>query len=218
MAIAPETFGDFDLTGRNSERLRGQIQTLLGFRPFTMADADTLAAWLGAEVLPADQTPVHLQERVLDWCRDNRIEPPTFARTERIVRSALRTHESALFEAISEKLSERARQRLDALLKPDDADTEGASADDDQRERTPFADLRADSGRVGLETVLKEKVQGKTTLLYRLAEAAIDNPQGIVREVLFPVVGEDKLGDLVREYRASGPAYGRQLHTVVRGS
>lgn len=62
------------------------------------------------------------------------------------------------------------------------------------------------------------KVQGKTTLLYRLAEAAIDNPEGIVREVLFPVVGEDKLGDLVREYRASGPAYRRQIHTVVRGS
>jgi len=52
------------------------------------------------------------------------------------------------------------------------------------------------------------KAQGKTTLLYRLAEAAIDNP----------VVGEDKLGDLVREYRASGPAYRRQIHTVVRGS
>lgn len=62
------------------------------------------------------------------------------------------------------------------------------------------------------------KVQGKTTLLYRLAEAAIDNPEGIVRDVLFPVVGEDKLGDLVREYRASGPAYRRQIHTVVRGS
>jgi len=313
LAIAPETFGDFDLTGRNSERLRGQIRTLLGFRPFAVADADTLAAWLRDEVLPADQTPGHLQERVLDWCRDNRIEPPTFARTDRIVRSALRTHESALFEAISEKLSERTRQRLDALLKSHGADTEGAGADGDQRERTPFADLRADPGRVGLETVLKElaklrrieevslpddlfagvspkalqtyrqraaaepprelrrhpeptrytllavfcwqrrqeiidglvellieiihrittraerkvvkelvqdlrKVQGKTTLLYRLAEAAIDNPEGIVREVLFPVVGEDKLGDLVREYRASGPAYRRQIHTVVRGS
>jgi hypothetical protein len=62
------------------------------------------------------------------------------------------------------------------------------------------------------------KVQGKTTLLYRLAEATIDNPEGIVREVLFPVVGEDTFGDLVREYRASSPAYRRQTHAVVRGS
>lgn len=43
-------------------------------------------------------------------------------------------------------------------------------------------------------------------------------PEGIVREVLFPVVDADKLGDLVREYRASGPAYRRQVHTIVRGS
>lgn len=313
LAIAPELFGEFDLTGRSSERVRGQIRTLRGFRAFAVADADRLSAWLSTEVLPDDPTLGHLQERALDWCRDNRVEPPTSARVERIVRSALRTHESSRFEAISEKLSDQAHQRLDALLKPHAAVTDGADAHSDQRERTAFADLRADAGRVGLETVLKElaklgriedvglpddlfsetppkvlqsyrqraasepprelrrhpdprrytllaafcwqrrqevidglvellieiihrittraerkvvkeliqdlrKVQGKTTLLYRLAEAALDNPEGIVREVLFPVVDADKLGDLVREYRASGPAYRRQIHTIVRGS
>lgn len=312
LTIAPEAFDDFDLTGRNSERLRGQIRALLGFRPFAVAGADPFAAWLRDEVLPADQTPSHLQERLLDWCRDHRIEPPTSGRSERIIRSAIRSHESTFFEAIAEKLSKRSRQRLDALLDSPGA-SEASGTDPDQSERTPFADLRADPGRVGLETVLKEleklrciedvglpedlftrlslkrlrtyrlraaaepprelrqhpeptrytllaafcwqrrqeiidglvellieiihrittraerkvikelvqdlrTVQGKTTLLYRLAEAAIDHPEGIVREVLFPVVSEDKLGELVREYRASGPAYRRQIHTVVRGS
>ncbi len=313
LAVPAETFRDFDLTGRSSERLRSQIRALLGFRPFATENADKLAAWLREEVLPADQTPRYLQECVLEWRRDNRIEPPTSGRCERIIRSAIRTHKSAFFAAICGKLSARSRRSMDALLDSPAAGAEAASVNGDHLERTPFADLRADPGRIGLKTVLKEleklrrieavglpddlfvgispkllrtyrlraaaepprelrqhpaptrctliaafcwqrreeiidglvelliqiihritaraerkvvkellqdlwKVQGKTTLLYRLAAAAIDNPEGIVRDVLFPVVGEDTLGDLVREYQATGPAYRRQIHVVMRGS
>ncbi len=49
LAVPAETFRDFDLTGRNSERHRGQIRNLLGFRPFGTEDADRLAAWLREE-------------------------------------------------------------------------------------------------------------------------------------------------------------------------
>ena len=35
-----------------------------------------------------------------------------------------------------------------------------------------------------------ERVDGKTTLLYKLATAALEQPNGIVKDVLFPVVGE----------------------------
>jgi TnpA family transposase len=62
------------------------------------------------------------------------------------------------------------------------------------------------------------KVHGKTALLYRLAEAATEQPDGVVREVLFPVVGEKTLFELVREYRATGPAFQQQVHTVLRSS
>lgn len=62
------------------------------------------------------------------------------------------------------------------------------------------------------------KVQGKTTLLYRLAEAALAEPDGTVREVVFPVIGEQTLQELVREYRSQGPAYRHHVHTVLRGS
>ena len=51
------------------------------------------------------------------------------------------------------------------------------------------------------------KVHGKTTLLYRIAEAAVGDPDGIVREVVYPVVGEQTLRDLVKEFKATGPAY-----------
>ncbi|MFX7922622.1 hypothetical protein ABTK16_19950, partial [Acinetobacter baumannii] len=50
-------------------------------------------------------------------------------------------------------------------------------------------------------------VRGKTGLLFRLAEAAVDQPEGIVKDVVFPVVGEQTLRDLVKEFKASGPGY-----------
>src|SRR5262249_4199300 len=62
------------------------------------------------------------------------------------------------------------------------------------------------------------RVEGKTRLLFRLAEAAVANPDGIVREVLFPVVGEQTLNDLLKEYKATNTAYRRQVHTVLRNS
>src|SRR5262249_26587383 len=62
------------------------------------------------------------------------------------------------------------------------------------------------------------KVHGKTTLLYRIAEAAVGNPDGIVREVLYPVVGEQTLCDLVREFKSTGPAYQKTIHTTMRTS
>jgi TnpA family transposase len=62
------------------------------------------------------------------------------------------------------------------------------------------------------------KVSGKTGLLYSLAEAAVDCPDGIISEVLYPVVGEQTLKDLVREFKSTGLAYQQQIHTTMRSS
>lgn len=62
------------------------------------------------------------------------------------------------------------------------------------------------------------RVRGKTNVLFRLAEAAIDEPDGIVKDVLYPVVGLETLKDLVKEFKASGPAYTKVVHKVIRSS
>jgi TnpA family transposase len=62
------------------------------------------------------------------------------------------------------------------------------------------------------------KVHGKTALLYRIAEVAVENPSGIIKEVLYPIAGEQTLRDLVREFKATGPAYQRQVHITLRSS
>jgi hypothetical protein len=60
-----------------------------------------------------------------------------------------------------------------------------------------------------------KQVRGKTGLLFKLAEAAVDHPDGVVNEVRFPVVGEQTLRDLVKEYKASGPAYRKVVQFIL---
>jgi len=63
-----------------------------------------------------------------------------------------------------------------------------------------------------------KRVGGKQNLLFEMADAAVGNPDGSVRDVIFPVVGEQTLQDLVKEYKASGPIYQTTLRTTIRNS
>jgi TnpA family transposase len=55
------------------------------------------------------------------------------------------------------------------------------------------------------------KVSGKTNLLFIIAEASLENPDGIIKEVIYPLVGEKTLQDLVREFKASGSPYKQKV-------
>lgn len=63
-----------------------------------------------------------------------------------------------------------------------------------------------------------KKVSGKTGILFQLAEAAMSKPEGIVKEVIYPVVGEQTLKSLVREFKSTGTAYREKVYTVMRSS
>ncbi len=63
------------------------------------------------------------------------------------------------------------------------------------------------------------RVSGKTGLLFRIAEASIEHPDGTIREVLYPVVGgEQTLRDLVREQKSTGPSYRTRMQVHLRAS
>lgn len=62
------------------------------------------------------------------------------------------------------------------------------------------------------------KVEGKANLLFRIAVAAEDCPEGTVRDVIYPVAGEQTIADLVKEYRADGPAYTHRIYRKIRTS
>jgi TnpA family transposase len=63
-----------------------------------------------------------------------------------------------------------------------------------------------------------KKVSGKTNLLYRIAEVSIAEPNGVIEQVIFPVVSLKTLKDLVAEYKGTGLAYKRRVHDVMRAS
>lgn len=58
----------------------------------------------------------------------------------------------------------------------------------------------------------------KETVLFRLAEAAVDHPDERVRQALYPVVGEGTLRDLVTEAKATEAARRARVRTVLEGS
>lgn len=63
-----------------------------------------------------------------------------------------------------------------------------------------------------------KRVRGKTNLLFQLAEASVNQPSGIIKDVLFPVVGEKTLHDLVKEWKSSGNLYRLHVQTIIRSS
>mgnify|MGYP000981002651 CR=1 FL=1 len=65
-----------------------------------------------------------------------------------------------------------------------------------------------------------KRVGGKENILFAIAEAALDTPDGPVRDVVYPAVagGEQTLRELVHEYRTKGPVYRRTVQTTLKAS
>ena len=68
------------------------------------------------------------------------------------------------------------------------------------------------------KTILQDikRVTGKVQLLYRIAEAVVEAPDGTIRNVLFPCVKEATFHDLVAEAKASHPQYRSWYQSVMR--
>ena len=62
------------------------------------------------------------------------------------------------------------------------------------------------------------RVNGKTNILFQIADAALNNPDGIVKKVLFPVVSENTLTNIVKEFKNTGSSYKQKVYNVMRTS
>lgn len=63
-----------------------------------------------------------------------------------------------------------------------------------------------------------KKVRGKARLLFKLAEATVDQPDGIVKDVVYPVVSQKALQELVTEFKAMGFDFEREVQETMRAS
>lgn len=118
----------------------------------------------------------------------------------------LRRHPSAIRYSLVAMFGWRRRQQLtdvliDLLLQV--IHTLGARAEKkiDQRQFAAF-----------------KKVRGKARLLFKLARAALDRPEGLVREVVYPVAGPKLLEELVAESEATDFDFDREVQEKMRSS
>ena len=62
-----------------------------------------------------------------------------------------------------------------------------------------------------------KRVRGKGRILYEVAKASIDKPDGVVNEVIYPVADETTLEQIIAEYQANG-SYEQQIQLNTRQS
>ena len=148
----------YDWQGRTIKNHRAEIRALLGFREPTVADADSMADWLQAHVAH-ERNPERVKVTALERFRELRIEPPAPDRVDRLVHSAIASHEAILCATVMKRLPPTSRARLDALLQalPAKAPKEaGDSAIAIETSRTPLHQLRSEPGKACLETIEEE--------------------------------------------------------------
>ena len=307
--IAPEEFKSYSLQGRTAERQRAQIRQYLGFREATVEDAEELTQWLLEFILPQERRETVLQEAIYTRCREQRLEPPSPLRIERILRSALHTADEQFYAETVTKLSLTTRARLDGLLKTTRSNPE---VEDESGGRSTLHELKRGTGAINVDSLLDEidklekiehlslpydlflttdpkvvetyrrrvavedlhevqrhpdpvrytllaafcwqrrreiidvlvdllidlihrmniraehkvdkaviqeikRVRNKNRVLYDMAEASVGNPEGAVKDVIYPVANEQTLQEIIAELKAIG-TYGQQVRTKMRSS
>lgn len=307
----------YEVDGRQGRRHRRTIRVFLGFRPATASDLKQLAQWLCQEVLPTDPQAQHGRDAALDWCREQRIEPPASDHLERVIRSAVHGYEDRLQEVIEARLSDKSKAAIDLLLSTEEPEPDAAPSDEASKApvKAPvaFTDLKSDSGKPGLDSLLAgiaklgcidaigltpavfedipakfvdqfrqrcasesvrelrrhpsairysmvalfcwrrrqqltdalidtllqvihnlgsraekkidkrhfaafKKVRGKARLLFKLAEATVGQPDGVVKDVVYPVVPKKTLEELIAEFKAMGFDFEREVQETMRSS
>jgi TnpA family transposase len=145
--VDPKEFAFYDWRGRSIKLHRARIREAFGFREATRADEEALTAWLAEEVCPVELNEGRIREALLVRCRAERVEPP--GRIERIVGAARAGFERRFCARTVSRLSDYSVARLEELVATDDGDASGERAG-------AFAELKADPGPLGLETLLRE--------------------------------------------------------------
>ena len=164
--------GLYEWTGRTIKFHRAQVRQHFGYRECSVEDADKLTGWLAAEVCEAERHHDVVREQLLIRCRDERIEPPTPGRIDRIGRSALHQAEVALSCRIAGRLPRSTTERLEDLVADGVDDVE----QDDAGEESVLALVKTVPGKVSLDSMLTE--------IHKLrAVRAIGLPAGLFADV-----------------------------------
>jgi hypothetical protein len=133
----------YDWSGRTGTRHRRGILQFLGVRRVSAEDKARFSNWLIEHAYSTGSDISDAHEHAFEWFRHRKKECPVGGQLDRLARSAYQQFEATLFKKISAQLSPACCQRLDSSLESEDGEAE-------------FSKTKADPGRVGLDSVLKE--------------------------------------------------------------
>jgi len=196
VGVTVAAWQSYDWRGRTIEYHRAQIRAALGFREATLDDAEALGRWLDSQVLALERRPDRLLAAAREWCRSQKLEPPSPERLERLVRSVLHRHEDAFCAALLTRLPPKAAVGLDALLRPPVPGEAGGDAD--EARPPPLVALRNGTGQASLQSVGEEAAKLACIRAVALPAGLFD---GVPSRVLLAYrrrVGAEELHELRR--------------------
>jgi TnpA family transposase len=122
-----EPLGSFDWRGITAKRFRQEIRHYLGYRKAKARDKENLMVWLIEKVLSQAPTLAQCYEKVVQYFRDEKLEPIASQALERHVRSAYARFEKQFFADVTTHLSTQSKNAIDTLLQgendePDEKD------------------------------------------------------------------------------------------------
>ncbi|MGI0084950.1 MAG: DUF4158 domain-containing protein, partial [Nitrososphaerales archaeon] len=297
---------EYNTFNRTVKYQRAEIRKFTGFRECTATDSERMTKWLRNNILPQGCTEEQVKAAAYKRFMEQQIEPPEKLRVERLVRSAINSHDKLVLQKIMESIPKGAITWFDELLFNKE-DLEPSS------EALNMTDLREEPGKANVKNLIREmdkleclrqirlpknilaglsprmlaiykqrvateplrelrrhpdrikypllaiycrlrtqevtdtlvqmlfqithgvdkhaenravkeyvadikRVRGKPELLFKIAKAALEKPDGLVRDVIFPVVSEQTLKDLVDEFKSSGSFFTQQVLTKAAAS
>ena len=101
--------------------------------------------WLKAEIIPSEQRIEPISELVYQRFRELQIEPPTPGRVERLIKSAVASHEADFAEQTLDQLTPENIEQIDTLLSTAETESdESASQSGKKIKMSDFAFLKTD--------------------------------------------------------------------------
>jgi TnpA family transposase len=183
---------EYDWNGRSIKYHRAQIRDFFEFKEPTADDIQSITEWLSDHVFYHDADLENLKYEAYKRFRELHIEPLTPERIERITKSAIFTYENRFFEKTLTKIPKESLIKMDSLINDLSSYDEAEIDYSTDNESISFSELRADPGRIGLESVLREVAKLKTIQQLNLPDDLFSNiSQKILRKYKQRAVTED---------------------------
>jgi len=151
--LSPDIFESYNWYGRSIKTHRKDIREVLGFRPASLSDQDSLHNWLLNEIIPDEHRPTYLEELTYSRLRELYIEPPSRKQINRLITSAIYNHEQRLFTQTSESLPAETKAQLRNLIQNTGELDEDLLVDADELLDYPIHELKVGAGEAKVNNI-----------------------------------------------------------------